>query len=122
MLATASIGAIWSSCSPDFGLPGALDRFGQIEPRVLLAADGYFHKGKTIDVLDRVAGLADGLPSVERVVVVPYARQNSPLDGVRNAILYRDFLAATETQPAFAQLPFDHPLFVLYSSGTTGVP
>ena len=123
ILATASIGAVWSSCSPDFGAQGVLDRFGQIEPKVLLAVDGYFYLGKSIDVLPRVAEIAAHLPSVEKVVVVPYTRAEPPLENIRNAVDVRDFMAPY--QPCdihFERLPFDHPLYILYSSGTTGVP
>ncbi len=123
MLATASIGATWSSCSPDFGAQGVLDRFGQIEPKVLLAVDGYFHLGKTIDVLPRVADIAAQLPSVEKVVVVPYTRAEPPLANIRNAVDVRDFMAPYQPRDIlFERLPFDHPLYILYSSGTTGVP
>ena len=123
MLATASIGAVWSSCSPDFGVQGVLDRFGQIEPKVLLAVDGYFHMGKAIDVLPRVADIAAQLPSVEKVVVVPYTRAEPPLTSIKNAVDVRDFMAPYQPQDIhFERLPFDHPLYILYSSGTTGVP
>ena len=123
MLATASIGAVWSSCSPDFGAQGVLDRFGQIEPKVLLAVDGYFYLGKSIDVLPRVAQIAEHLPSVEKVVVVPYTRAEPPLETIRNAVDVRDFMAPYQPRDIhFERLPFDHPLYILYSSGTTGVP
>ena len=123
MLATASIGAVWSSCSPDFGVQGVLDRFGQIEPKVLLAVDGYFYSGKSIDVLPRVAEIAANLPTVEKVVVVPYTRAEPPLDGIKHAVDVRDFMAPFQPLDiAFERLPFDHPLYILYSSGTTGVP
>ena len=122
-LATASLGAIWSSCSPDFGVQGVLDRFGQIEPKVLFAADGYFYAGKTIDVLPRLGELAERLPTVQRLVVVPYTRARPDVTSVRSGILLDAFTA--KFNPAdipFERLPFDHPLYVLYSSGTTGVP
>ena len=123
MLATASIGAVWSSCSPDFGVRGVLDRFGQIEPKVLLAVDGYFHLGKSVDVLPRVKDIAAQLPSVEKVVVVPYTRAEPPLAGIRNAVDVRDFMAPYQPRDIhFERLPFNHPLYILYSSGTTGVP
>lgn len=123
MLATASLGAIWSSASPDFGVQGVVDRFGQISPKVLVCADGYFYAGKQLDSLPRIAEVAAALPSVERVVVVDYTHPASDLGGIRAAVRYDDFLAphlAGEIE--FAQVPFDHPLFILYSSGTTGVP
>ena len=123
MLATASIGAVWSSCSPDFGVQGVLDRFGQIEPKVLLAVDGYFHLGKPVDVLPRVAQIAAQLPSVKKVVVVPYTRATPALGGIAHAVSVHDFMAPYQPRDIpFERLPFDHPLYILYSSGTTGVP
>ena len=123
MLASASIGAVWSSCSPDFGAQGVLDRFGQIEPKVLLAVDGYFHLGKPVDVLPRVAQIAAQLPSVKKVVVVPYTRGAPALDGIAHAVSVHDFMAPYQPREIhFERLPFDHPLYILYSSGTTGVP
>ncbi len=123
MLATASIGAVWSSCSPDFGSQGVLDRFGQIEPKVLLAVDGYFHQGKPIDVLPRVADIAGHLPSLQQVVIVPYTRGEPPLSGIARAVNVHDFMAPFQPRAIqFERLPFDHPLYILYSSGTTGVP
>ncbi len=121
MLAAASLGATWSSCSPDFGIQGVLDRFGQIAPKVLFTADGYFYNGKTIDSLVPIAGVLARLPSVERVVVVPYVSATPDLSRLGNATLFRDFGVAGESLQ-FADLPFDHPLYILYSSGTTGVP
>jgi acetoacetyl-CoA synthetase len=123
MLAAASIGAIWSSCSPDFGVQGVLDRFGQIEPKVLFTADGYWYNGKQIGSLDKIAEIVARLPSVQRVVVIPYLAQAPNVASVRAATTLADFLAAHEPRGiAFARLPFDHPLYILYSSGTTGVP
>jgi acetoacetyl-CoA synthetase len=123
MLATASIGAVWSSCSPDFGIRGVMDRFGQIEPRVLFTADGYFYNGKTIDSLERVRGMLAGLPAVERVVVVPYVSEAPDIGAFPGAVLYDDFVGdAPGGEIDFAQLPFDHPLLIMYSSGTTGMP
>jgi acetoacetyl-CoA synthetase len=123
MLATTSIGAVWSSCSPDFGAQGVLDRFGQIEPKVLLAVDGYFHLGKSVDVLPRVREIAAQLPSVEKVVVVSYMRAAPPLADIAHAIDVRDFMGPYQAREIhFERLPFDHPLYILYSSGTTGVP
>ncbi len=121
MLATASIGATWSSCSPDFGVSGVIDRFGQIGPKILFATDGYFYNGKTLDSLERVAEFTRSLETVERVVIVPFTRERPGLGGLANAVLWADFLSG-ETEPAFEALPFDHPLYILYSSGTTGVP
>jgi len=123
MLAAASIGALFSSCSPDFGVQGVLDRFGQIEPKVLIAADGCFYAGKTIDVMSRIAEIAARLPTLERVIVVPYTRRSVDVDAVPNAIEVHELMAAYEPRTiTFAQLPFDHPLYIMYSSGTTGAP
>ena len=122
MLAAASLGAIWSSCSPDFGINGVLDRFGQIEPKVLFTADGYFYGGKRFDCLDKVAGILTQLPSVRRVVVFPYAGTDRDIAGVPNAIHWDDFAPTTSEQLSFNLGPFDRPQYILYSSGTTGVP
>ena len=121
MLATTSIGAIWSSCSPDFGLQGVLDRFGQIEPKVLFTADGYFYAGKRIDSLAPITGVLAQLPSVRRVVVAPYVNARPDTASVRDATLFDSFGDAGASL-SFPALPFDHPLYILYSSGTTGVP
>jgi acetoacetyl-CoA synthetase len=123
MLATASIGAIFSSASPDFGVQGILDRFGQIEPKVLFACDGYWYNGKVIDCLGKLAEIAARLPSVKRVVVVPYAGPGG-VGRVSNALSLEAFLApfANEKNIRFERLPFAHPLYIVYSSGTTGVP
>jgi len=123
MLATASIGAIFSSASPDFGVQGVIDRFGQIEPKVLFACDGYWYNGKLVDCLEKVREIADRMPGLQRVVVVPYAGSGGAKD-VRNGITLGDFLAphAAESKVRFERLPFDHPLYIMYSSGTTGVP
>jgi acetoacetyl-CoA synthetase len=123
MLAATSIGAVWSSCSPDFGADGVIDRFGQIEPRMLFAADGYFYNGKLVDGLGKLREIVPRLPSLERTVVVAYARARPPLDGVADAIDWRDLVADYEPgEIAFERLPFNHPVYILYSSGTTGVP
>ncbi|HEX7045118.1 MAG TPA: acetoacetate--CoA ligase [Burkholderiales bacterium] len=124
MLATASLGAIFSSSSPDFGVQGVLDRFGQIEPKILFAVDGYYYRGKVMDCLPKVAEIARRLPSVERTVVVPYVSERPDLAGIRGGIAYSDFVApyAHETEIRFDPFPFDQPLYILYSSGTTGVP
>ncbi|MEM9598397.1 MAG: acetoacetate--CoA ligase, partial [Acidobacteriota bacterium] len=123
MLATASLGATWSSCSPDFGVKGVLDRFGQIRPRVLFCADGYRFGGKTFDSLERVAQVASAIPEIERVVVVPYLDPEPDLGPVRDAVDWGGFLGSGPPEPlTFSHQPFDHPLYVLYSSGTTGLP
>lgn len=125
MLASASLGALWSSCSPDFGVTGVLDRFGQIEPKVLVTADGYRYGGKQIDSLVRVAEFTRSLPSVERVVIVPHLGHVAPgrVAELPNAVSWDDALAVGADAPLrFVRLPFDHPLYVMYSSGTTGLP
>ncbi|MDH3520633.1 MAG: acetoacetate--CoA ligase [Myxococcales bacterium] len=121
MLASASIGAIWSSSSPDFGARGILDRFGQIAPRVLFAADGYWYNGNHYDCLARVEEICSQLPSVERVVLVPYTQPSPPR--VAGALLFDEALdLAPDAELVFERLPFAHPLYILYSSGTTGPP
>jgi acetoacetyl-CoA synthetase len=124
MLAAASIGAIFTSASPDFGVQGVLDRFGQTGPKVLVACDGYYYGGKTIDVLGKLGEIVGQLPSVERVVVVPYVHREQDLRAVPHARLWAEFVAPQHgvTEIDFAPLPFDHPLYIMYSSGTTGVP
>jgi len=125
MLATASLGATWSSCSPDFGVHGVVDRFGQIAPKVLLTADGYFYAGKTLDSLSSMGEVLKHLPSVERVVVIPYANAEPDLGrlgaAASKAILW-DAFGVGGRALQFTSVPFNHPLYILYSSGTTGVP
>jgi acetoacetyl-CoA synthetase len=121
MLAAASLGATWSSCSPDFGIQGVLDRFGQIRPKVLFTADGYHYNGKRIDSMARIRGVLEQLDGVERVVLVPFLDPTPDAASLPRGVAWHDFLSA-ETTLEFAQLPFDHPLYILYSSGTTGVP
>ena len=126
-LAASAIGAIWSACSPDFGLDGVLDRFGQIEPVVLIAADGYRYAGKRIDSVARVQEIASALPSVREVVLVPFlgddqARREAARR-IPTAVPWGDFVArGADAALSFERLPFDHPLYVMYSSGTTGRP
>ena len=123
MLAATSLGATWSSCSPDFGIKGVLDRFGQIKPKVLFTADGYFFKGKRIGCLDRIANILKDLPSIETIVVVPYTESAPDIHAVQNAVTYNDFRSdESGLVLRFEQLPFDHPLYIMYSSGTTGLP
>jgi len=123
MLATTSIGAVWSSCSPDFGIKGVLDRFRQVEPRVLFTANGYSYNGRAFDSLERVADILKELPSVETVVVVPYTEERADIGHVPNSIRYQDFLSSESgLEIAFEQLPADHPLYIMYTSGTTGLP
>jgi len=123
MLATTSVGAIWSSCSPDFGAQGVLDRFGQIGPKVLFAVEGYHYNGKTHDTLLRIAEIARNLPTLARTVIVSYTREQPDVSGIRNSVHLADFVGAYRGgEIAFRRLPFNHPLLILYSSGTTGVP
>jgi acetoacetyl-CoA synthetase len=160
MLATASLGAIWSSCSPDFGAQGVMDRFGQITPKILFAADGYLYSGKEIDLIPRLRQIAFRIPSLEHVIVTPYRKQMPDLDGVRKGTLWSRFIATQweaatrnmtpaegvrktppetlirKTPPEgvrsvieqhlknleLERFPFDHPLYIMYSSGTTGLP
>jgi acetoacetyl-CoA synthetase len=128
-LATAAAGALWSSCSPDFGVAGVLDRFGQIEPKVLLACDGYYYNGKAIDVADKVAAIVKGLPSLTTVIIVPYlgraeaTRARLAREVAQRAHTWPEAVSARPPEPLdFVRLPFAHPLYVLFSSGTTGVP
>jgi len=122
MLAATSLGAIWSSCSPDFGFKGVMDRFGQIEPTVLFTADGYFYNGKTFNSLDRVKTVLNEIKSIKKVVVVPYTTDNPDISQVRDAINFHDFINNSAETIDFVQVPFNHPLYILYSSGTTGTP
>ena len=121
MLATASIGAIWSSCSPDFGIKGVLDRFQQIEPKLIFAADGYLYNGKTIDCLSKLKNILTYLPSIKKTIIVPFAG-DSNTNVIKNSMLWNDFLHKDSGDIIFEQLPFDHPLYIMYSSGTTGLP
>lgn len=124
MLASSAIGAIWSSCSPDFGVDGALDRFGQVEPKVWFVPDGYWYNGKKIDIASKVSAIAAGLPTVSRIVTVPYIHDGT-LAGFSDerAQNWDDFLAPYPAgEIEFVRLPFNHPLYILFSSGTTGKP
>ncbi len=120
-LGTAAVGAVWSSCSPDFGVQGVLDRFGQIAPKILVTADGYFYGGKEHDLSQRIQEIRKGLPSVQRIVVVPYVG-HGVTGGDASQVSWDAFLTGTSTDLRFESLPFNHPLYILYSSGTTGVP
>ena len=122
MLATTSIGAIWSSCSPDFGVNGVIDRLGQIEPKVLFCAAAYTYNGKQHDCLDKVREIQARIDSIARIIVTPYVEPNPDLGGLRNAELMASFQDETAKEIDFTRLPFDHPVYILYSSGTTGVP
>ena len=121
MLATTSIGAIWSSCSPDFGKQGVLDRFGQIEPKMIFVVDGYYYNGKAHDTIERVKSFLDDLPSVEKVVMVEYIQTyTGDIENCSTLLEITSNLPDKEVE--FKQVPFDHPLYILYSSGTTGAP
>ena len=120
MLASSSVGAVWSSCSPDFGVEGALDRFGQIEPRVLFACDGYYYGGKVIDVTEKVRDVAAKVPSIETIVWVPVIAKH--VATLANEVTWDELLALPAQPLEFTPLPFDQPLYIMYSSGTTGKP
>ncbi|HPU80810.1 acetoacetate--CoA ligase [Accumulibacter sp.] len=123
MLATAALGAIWSSASPDFGVQGVLDRFGQIEPKILLCVDGYWYNGKRVDCMAKNVEVAAQMPSVERTLVVSCLDDSPVVSGIRNGVRYVDFVAPyAAAEMEFVPLPFAHPLFIMFSSGTTGVP
>ena len=123
MLATTAIGAVWTSASPDFGVPSVLDRFGQIAPKVVIAADGHYYGGRAFDGLEKLRGILAGLPTVTHTLVVPYTTEHPNLAGLAGAVRWDQALAAFEPEPiAFERLPFDHPIAILYSSGTTGAP
>jgi acetoacetyl-CoA synthetase len=123
MLAATSIGATWSSCSPDFGIKAMLDRFGQIEPKILFTANGYSYNGKSFDSLGRIADILKELPSIKKVVVVPYTQEEPDISGLPNAVHYGEFVSKESgLEIEFEQLPFEHPLYIMYSSGTTGLP
>ncbi|MEM8877618.1 MAG: acetoacetate--CoA ligase [Pseudomonadota bacterium] len=124
MLAVSSLGAVWSSCSPDFGVRGVLDRFGQIEPKVLFVCDGYYYADKSLDVSGKVAEIVADLPTVQTTVVIPYlGTEVAAASSIPNAVTLGDFLSGTEVRaPEFLRLPLDHPLSIMFSSGTTGVP
>src|SRR5436190_11476915 len=122
-LAAASIGAVWSSCSPDFGARSVVDRFAQVEPKVMLAIDGYRYGGRDFDRIETVAGLAREMPTLVRTVVLPYLTTTPDLSSIQGAISWEELMAAGDGAALqFEQVPFDHPLWVLYSSGTTGLP
>ena len=131
MLAATSVGAVWTSCSPDFGFQGVMDRFGQVKPKVLFAANGYYYNGKAHDSLDKVRQIAQEIDSLEHVVIAEIIEQAPDTAGIgaiegniKGAALFADWQCeqADVTEIAFEQLPFDHPLYIMYSSGTTGVP
>jgi len=123
MLAANALGAVWSSCSPDFGEQGVLDRFGQIEPKVMFCTDAYWYNGKRHDVRDKTAKIAAQLPSLKKVVLIPYGDEDADTGPIDNAVTLGDASAGlVPGEIAFRQLPFDHPLYIMFSSGTTGAP
>ena len=123
MLAATSLGATWASCATDIGPGAAIERLGQVEPKAMITADGYFYKGKTFDTLGHAAEVAQGIPSLKRVIVVSYIRDEPDVSQIPNAIHYDDFLSKeNDLEIQFEQLPFDHPQYIMFSSGTTGKP
>jgi acetoacetyl-CoA synthetase len=123
MLGTAAIGATWSSASPDFGVQGVVDRFGQIEPKLMITVDGYHYNGKSHDIREKVRDVIDRIPSIQKVVIVKYAFDGTNTTGIRGGISRDDFLAPFRAEKiAFEQVEFNHPLYVMFSSGTTGKP
>ncbi|MFH2011925.1 MAG: acetoacetate--CoA ligase [Pseudomonadota bacterium] len=123
MLATTSIGAEWASCATDIGPSAALDRFGQIGPKVLFTVDGYYYKGKAFSSLSNAAEIAKGIPSIEKIVVTRYTEEKTDISNIPNAVYFNDFLSQERgLEIQFEQLPFDHPVFIMFSSGTTGKP
>lgn len=123
MLAATSLGATWSSCATDIGPAAAIERLGQVEPKVMITADGYFYKGKPFDTLAHAAEVARGIPSLKKVIVVSYTRPEPDISQIPNSVHYNDFLSKEDhLEIQFEQLPFDHPLYIMFSSGTTGKP
>ncbi len=123
MLAATSVGAVWSSCATDLGAQATLERLGQIEPKVLFTVDGYFYKGKSFSSLANADEIARGLPSLEKVIVVSYTGEKPDISHISNSVYYDEFIASEEKpEIQFEQLPFEHPVFIMFSSGTTGKP
>ncbi len=122
MLAGTSAGAIWSSCGTELGPAAVLDRFGQIEPKVLFTVDGYVYRGKTVNLLPNVDKIVKGIPSLKKVIVFPYAEEKPDITRIPNSVLYNDFMSNERSEILFEALPFDHPLYIMFSSGTTGKP
>lgn len=123
MLAATSVGSIWASCATDIGPAAALDRLGQVKPKVLFTADGYFYKGKLFHTLENAEEVAKGMPSLEKVIVASYPTDTPDISAIPNAVHFEDFLATDDYLPIrFEQLPFDHPVYIMFSSGTTGKP
>lgn len=124
MLATTAIGAIWASCGAELQASAVIDRFGQIEPKLLFTVDGYYYRDKVFDIIPNVKEVVEAIPSIEKVVVVSYVSEGKPnLSSIPNAVHWDDFLSEEEDPKLdFEQLPFDHPVYVMFSSGTTGKP
>jgi len=123
MLAANSVGAIWASCATDIGPEAAIDRFGQISPKIMFSVDGYFYKGKAFNSLLNVKKIMDGIPSIEKVIITPYLEEKPPISLIPKAIYFNDFLAKeSEIEINFEQVSFEHPIFIMFSSGTTGKP
>ncbi|TXT64120.1 MAG: Acetoacetyl-coenzyme A synthetase [Promethearchaeota archaeon] len=124
MLATASIGAIWASCGAELQASAVIDRFSQIEPKVLFAVDGYFYKNSTFDTIKNAKQVVDAIPSIEKVIVVSYVSDTNPdISSIPNAVHWEEFISKEDlSEPQFEQLPFEHPIYVMFSSGTTGKP
>jgi len=124
MLAAAAIGATWASCGAELQPSAVIDRFGQIEPKILFTVDGYFYKDKEFNILANVRAVVDAIPSIEKVIVVSYVFQGKPdISSIPNAVHWDEFISKDEDPPLkFEQLPFDHPLYIMFSSGTTGAP
>jgi acetoacetyl-CoA synthetase len=123
MLATTSLGAIWTSCSPDFGHDGLLERFSQIEPKILFVADGYFYNGKAYDVIPKIKTILAQLPTIQKIILIPHIQTIPYLSETLNVELFNTVLSTIpETEINFKQLPFDHPVYIMYSSGTTDIP
>ena len=121
MLAATSIGATWASCGSELGIQAVIDRFSQIAPKVLFAVDGYLYKNKPFSMLASVKAVVDAVPSIERVVIVPYIDEGPDIGGIAGAVRYGDFLGKEE-EIVFEQVPANHPLYIMFSSGTTGKP
>jgi acetoacetyl-CoA synthetase len=122
-LACISIGAIWASCSPDFGIPGALDRFGQAKPKIFFAVDGYYYKGKTFKNIEKIKRVVDQVESIQKTVIIPYVNCGLPVGNRTEAVSFQDFIGDGQApELIFEKFPFDHPIYILFTSGTTGVP